>query len=408
MPDTPDFIYKIRQDFPILSTKIRDKDLIYFDNAATTQKPQVLIQALTDYYSKSNANTHSQHFLASNLTLEYEKVRTQVAKFLGANLSEEIIFTKGATESLNLLEHCLDKEVQAGDEILITQAEHHANLIPWQRLAAQKRAKLVVCPVNNTGETDFSAFQKLLNSKTKIVAFTHVSNVLGVVNEALKLTETAHQNGSIVIIDGTQAVPHFKVDVSQIDCDFYVFSAHKVFGPTGVGILYGKKQWLDTFEAYQVGGEMVKSVTFETTTFEDTPRKFEAGTQNFADILAFGASLKYLSNLRQEYDLEDYEQELLKHTTEQLLQIQGLTIHGSSDQKIPVISFSIEGINSLDLVTFLDMQAIAIRVGSHCAQPLIESLGLTSTTRISLAFYNTFQEVDFMMSQLQRVIKILN
>ena len=407
MPQTPEFIFKIRQDFPILSTKIYDKDLVYFDNAATTQKPKVLIDSLSEYYSKYNANTHSQHFLASNLTLEYEKVRTQVAEFLGANSSQEIVFTKGATESLNLLVYCLETDINPGDEILITQVEHHANILPWQRLAQEKQAKLLVAPILSTGEIDLTSFKKLLNSKTKIVAFTHVSNVLGVVNEVNELTKLANQNGSMVVIDGTQAIPHFKVDVSQIDCDFYVFSSHKVFGPTGVGVLYGKQKWLDAFQPYQVGGEMVKTVNFETTTFQESPQKLEAGTQNFADIWAFGKTLQYLQNLRQSFDLESYEQQLLHYTTSKLLEIAGLKIYGIGNQKIPLISFTIEGVDSLDLAVFLDQQGIAIRVGSHCAQPLIESLGLTSTARISLAFYNTFEEVDFMIEQVKRALKIL-
>lgn len=407
MPQTPEFIFEIRQDFPILSTKINDRNLVYFDNAATTQKPQSLIDSLSEYYSKYNANTHSQHFLASNLTLEYEKVRSQIAHFLGAKLSNEIVFTKGATESLNLLAYCLETKINPGDEILITQAEHHANILPWQRLAQEKQAKLVVAPILSTGEIDLATFQRLLNPKTKIVAFTHVSNVLGVVNKVNELTRLAHDNKSIVVIDGTQAVPHFKVDLTEIDCDFYIFSSHKVFGPTGVGILYGKQKLLNELKPYQVGGEMVKTVSFETTTYRESPQKFEAGTQNFADIIAFGSSLKYLQNLRQKYDLEDYEQKLLKYATTELLKIDGLTIYGTGGKKIPVISFSIEGVDSLDLATFLDQQGIAIRVGSHCAQPLVGSLGLTSIARISLSFYNTFQEVDFMIQQIHKVLKIL-
>ncbi|MEI6728976.1 MAG: SufS family cysteine desulfurase [bacterium] len=407
MPQTLEFIFKIRQDFPILRAKIQDKDLVYFDNAATTQKPQVLIDSLSEYYSKYNANTHSQHFLASNLTLEYENVRSGIALFLGAKLADEIVFTKGATESLNLLAYCLETEINPEDEILITQAEHHANILPWQRLVQEKQAKLVVAPMLSSGKIDLTTFQKLLNPKTKIVAFTHVSNVLGVVNEVTELTKLAHKNGSLVVIDGTQAVGHFKVDVTQINCDFYVFSSHKVFGPMGVGVLYGKQKLLNGFQPYQVGGEMVKTVSFETTTFQESPQKFEAGTQNFADIIAFGKTLQYLQNLRQGLDLESYEQDLLKYTTSQLLQIPGLIIHGTANQKIPLISFTIESVDSLDLATFLDEQGIAIRVGSHCAQPLIKSLGLTSTARISLAFYNTFEEVDFMIEQIQRALKIL-
>ena len=400
-------IDKIRADFPILSREVYGKPLVYLDNAATTQKPRCVMDKITGMYSTVNANVHrGVHFLSQAATDEHEAARRTVARFIGAASENEIVFTRGATESINLVASSYCRSFcQEGDEILITAMEHHSNIVPWQLQADILGLKLRVAPINEKGELLFDEFEKLINARTKIIAVTHISNVLGTTNPIEKIVATAHKHGIPVLIDAAQSVQHFEVDVQQIDCDFLVFSSHKIYGPTGVGVLYGKEKWLNALPPYQGGGEMIASVSFEKTTFNKLPFKFEAGTPDFVGTAALATALDYVSSIGME-NIAAYEHELLAYATEQMLAIPGLRILGTASRKSSVISFLVEGIHPYDLGTLLDKMGIAVRTGHHCAEPLMHILGVEGTVRASLAFYNTKAEIDLLVRGINRIVKM--
>ncbi|MEZ4852932.1 MAG: cysteine desulfurase [Flavobacterium sp.] len=379
-------IQKIRADFPILSQQVNGKPLVYFDNGATAQKPQVVIDVINQYYSTINANIHrGVHTLSQLATDAYENSRNTIQKHLNAKYNHEIIFTSGTTFGINLVANGFTTLLQAGDEVMVSQLEHHSNIVPWQFLCEKTGAKLVVIPMNEKGELVMSEFDQLLSNKTKIVAVNHISNALGTINPIKEIIDKAHNVGAAVLIDGAQATPHLKPDVQALDCDFYVFSGHKVCGPTGVGILYGKEEWLKKLPPYQGGGEMIAEVTFEKTTFADLPHKFEAGTPNIAGGIALGTAIDYLNEIGFK-NIASYEQELLDYATEKLLQIEGLRIYGTSQNKAAVISFNIEGIHPYDIGTIIDKLGIAVRTGHHCAQPIMQFYNIPGTVRASFAF----------------------
>lgn len=400
---------EIRLDFPILKQKIYGKNLIYFDNAATTQKPKIVIKSLQNYYETQNASTHSFHFLSNNLNHLVDQTRQKTANYINAKESGEIVFCKGATEGFNLITNGFSNILEESEEILVTDMEHHANIVPWQILSQKTKTKLKSVKIDSKGFLNLIDLEKKLTSKTKILAITHASNVLGTINPIKEIIQKAHQNGTLVVVDGTQAIQHFKIDVQDLDADFYVFSGHKMYGPTGIGIIYGKKKLLEKLEPYQTGGEMIESVTLKKTIFAATPYKFEAGTQNFEAIVGFSKTLDYLNNLNQIYgqQINDYEQELLNYATKKMLEIEDLEIYGQTNNKLPIIAFNIKNINSLDLATMLDLQGIAIRTGKHCAQPLMHKLGILGSCRISLVFYNTKVEIDKFILELERSISKL-
>lgn len=400
-------IDKIRADFPILSREVYGKPLVYLDNAATTQKPRCVMDKIVEMYSTVNANVHrGVHFLSQAATDEHEAARRTVARFIGAASENEIVFTRGATESINLVASSYCRSFcQEGDEILITAMEHHSNIVPWQLQADILGLKLRVAPINEKGELLFDEFEKLINARTKIIAVTHISNVLGTTNPIEKIVATAHKLGIPVLIDAAQSVQHFEVDVQQIDCDFLVFSSHKIYGPTGVGVLYGKEKWLNALPPYQGGGEMIASVSFEKTTFNKLPFKFEAGTPDFVGTAALATALDYVSSIGME-NIAAYEHELLAYATEQMLAIPGLRILGTASRKSSVISFLVEGIHPYDLGTLLDKMGIAVRTGHHCAEPLMHILGVEGTVRASLAFYNTKAEIDLLVRGINRIVKM--
>lgn len=397
-------IDKIRADFPILSREVYGKPLVYLDNAATTQKPRCVMDKIVEMYSTVNANVHrGVHFLSQAATDEHEAARRTVARFIGAASENEIVFTRGATESINLVASSYCRSFcQEGDEILITAMEHHSNIVPWQLQADILGLKLRVAPINEKGELLFDEFEKLINARTKIIAVTHISNVLGTTNPIEKIVATAHKHGIPVLIDAAQSVQHFEVDVQQIDCDFLVFSSHKIYGPTGVGVLYGKEKWLNALPPYQGGGEMIASVSFEKTTFNKLPFKFEAGTPDFVGTAALATALDYVSSIGME-NIAAYEHELLEYATEQMLAIPGLRILGTASQKSSVISFLMAGIHPYDLGTLLDKMGIAVRTGHHCAEPLMHTLGVEGTVRASFAFYNTKEEIDLLVKGIGRI-----
>lgn len=397
-------IDKIRADFPILSREVYGKPLVYLDNAATTQKPRCVMDKIVEMYSTVNANVHrGVHFLSQAATDEHEAARRTVARFIGAASENEIVFTRGATESINLVASSYCRSFcQEGDEILITAMEHHSNIVPWQLQADILGLKLRVAPINEKGELLFDEFEKLINARTKIIAVTHISNVLGTTNPIEKIVATAHKLGIPVLIDAAQSVQHCEVDVQQIDCDFLVFSSHKIYGPTGVGVLYGKEKWLNALPPYQGGGEMIASVSFEKTTFNKLPFKFEAGTPDFVGTAALATALDYVSSIGME-NIAAYEHELLEYATEQMLAIPGLRILGTASQKSSVISFLMAGIHPYDLGTLLDKMGIAVRTGHHCAEPLMHTLGVEGTVRASLAFYNTKAEIDLLVEGINRI-----
>jgi cysteine desulfurase / selenocysteine lyase len=402
-------IASIRADFPILDQQINGKDLVYFDNAATTQKPTQVIDAIAHYYNFDNANIHRGiHTLAERATRDFEASRTAIKDFLNAGSIEEIIFTSGTTQGINLVASTFGRKfINAGDEIIISGLEHHSNIVPWQMLCEEKGIILKVIPVVDSGELDLDAYEKLLSEKVKLVAFNHVSNSLGTINPAKKLIEMAHQFGAKVLVDGAQATSHFDIDVQDLDADFYAFSAHKLYGPTGMGVLFGKKDILNAMPPYMGGGEMIKEVTFEKTTYNDLPYKFEAGTPNIADVVALKTALKYANNLGRN-NIAAHEKMLLNYATEQLLEIEGLKIIGTAKEKVAVISFVIEGIHHQDIGVLLDNQGIAVRTGHHCTQPLMQRFNILGTTRASFAVYNTIEEIDKMVVGLRRAIKMLN
>lgn len=388
-------IQKIRKDFPILNQQIYKKPLIYFDNGATTQKPQIVIDEEIKIYSNENSNIHrGVHYLSEQLTQRYEDARKVVQKFINAPHDHEVIFTSGTTESINTIAFSFgEKYVNAGDEIIISTLEHHANIVPWQMLCERKNAILKVISINDKGELLLDEYQKLISAKTKIVAVNQVSNALGTVNDVKTIIDIAHQNNIPVLIDGAQSVQHGKIDVQEMDCDFYVFSGHKVYGPNGIGILYGKEKWLNEMPPFMTGGEMIKKVTFEKTTFNELPFKFEAGTPNYVSAIALATAINYIQDLGLE-NIAAYEKELLDYGTKKLQAIDGLKIIGTAENKVSVISFNLDNIHHFDAGMVIDKMGIAVRTGHHCAEPLMNRLNIEGTIRASFSFYNTKEEID--------------
>jgi cysteine desulfurase/selenocysteine lyase len=388
-------IQKIRKDFPILGQQVYNKPLIYFDNGATTQKPQAVIDEVIKIYSQENSNIHrGVHYLSEQLTQRYEDARKVVQKFINAPHEHEIIFTSGTTESINTIAFSFgEKYVNEGDEIIISTLEHHANIVPWQMLCERKKAILKVIPINEKGELLLDEYQKLISPKTKIIAVNQVSNALGTVNDVKKIIDLAHQNNIPVLIDGAQSVQHGKVDVQEMDCDFFVFSGHKVYGPNGIGVLYGKEKWLNEMPPFMTGGEMIKKVTFEKTTFNELPFKFEAGTPNYVAAIGLASAIEYVQNLGLEA-IAIYEKELLEYATKKLESIEDLRIIGTAENKISVISFILDNIHYFDAGMVIDKMGIAVRTGHHCAEPLMDQFNIEGTLRVSFSFYNTKEEID--------------
>ena len=401
-------INAVRNEFPTLNRMVKGKPLVYFDNAATTQKPQVVIDALIEYYSGYNANIHRGiHTLAEEATAAYEATRDTVREFINAASREQIIFTSGTTEGINLVAQTWGRQnIQAGDEIIISSMEHHSNIVPWYILCEEKGASLKVIPVNDEGELLIDEYTRLLSDKTKIVSIGHASNALGTINPVKKIIQEAHKRGAIVVVDGAQSAVHLDIDVQDMDCDFFSFSSHKLYGPTGVGILYGKKSLLESMPVYRGGGEMIKDVAFDKITYNDLPYKFEAGTPNIADTIAFKAALDFVSGIGKE-NIRAHETELLEYATAQLQQIPSLTIIGRARQKVSVVSFVVDKIHPQDLGILLDNAGVAVRTGHHCTQPLMACFNIPGTTRASFAMYNTKEEIDVMIKSLQRAIKML-
>jgi cysteine desulfurase / selenocysteine lyase len=402
-------VYAIRQQFPILNREVKGNRLVYFDNAATTQKPQEVIDALVNYYTGYNANIHRGiHTLAEEATAAFEATRDTAKQFINAASREEIIFTRGTTESINLVAYTYGRQhVQAGDEIIISAMEHHSNIVPWQILCEEKKANLKIVPVNDRGELMMEEYEKLLSERTKIVSVMYVSNAMGTVNPVSTIINKAHAIGAVVVIDGAQAMAHLDVDVQELDVDFLALSAHKMYGPTGVGVLYGKKSLLIDMPVFQGGGEMIKEVTFEKTTYNDLPYKFEAGTPNIADTVAFKAAIDFVTRTGKK-NMHEHEQELLAYATEKLSQIKGVHIKGQAKDKISVLSFIVDNIHPQDLGILLDNRGVAVRTGHHCCQPLMTCFGIPGTTRASFAVYNTMEEVDELVAGVQKAIKILS
>ena len=400
-------IYKIRGDFPILSREVYGKPLVYLDNAATTQKPHCVMDKITGMYSTVNANVHrGVHFLSQAATDEHEAARRTVARFINAASENEIVFTRGATESINLVASSYCRTFcREGDEILITAMEHHSNIVPWQLQAGIFGLKLRIAPINEKGELLLDELERLITPRTKIIAITHISNVLGTINPVQKIVATAHRHDIPVLIDAAQSVQHCEVDVQQIDCDFLAFSSHKIYGPTGVGVLYGKEKWLNALPPYQGGGGMIASVSFEKTTFNRLPFKFEAGTPDFVGTAALATALDYVSSIGLK-NIAAYEHMLLQYATEQMLAIPRLRILGTAGEKSSVISFLVEGIHPYDMGTLLDKMGIAVRTGHHCAEPLMRVLGIDGNVRASFAFYNTREEIDLFVKGIDRIVKM--
>jgi cysteine desulfurase / selenocysteine lyase len=401
-------IQKIRADFPILSQKVNGKPLVYFDNGATSQKPQVVIDAISTYYSEINANIHrGVHTLSQLATDAYEASRNTIQNHLNAKHNYEIIFTSGTTFGINLVANGFASLLKSGDEVMVSALEHHSNIVPWQFLCERTGAKLVVIPMNEKGELILSEFDKSLSEKTKIVAVNHISNALGTVNPIEYIIKKAHGVGAAVLIDGAQATPHLRPDVQALDCDFYVFSGHKVCGPTGVGILYGKEEWLRKLPPYQGGGEMIAEVTFEKTTYADLPHKFEAGTPNIEGGIVLGTAIDYMNAIGFD-NIASYEHELLLYGTKRLQEIEGLKIFGTSENKASVISFNIDGIHPYDIGTIIDKLGIAVRTGHHCAQPIMNFFNIPGTIRASFAFYNTKEEIDIFVEAVKKAQMMLS
>jgi cysteine desulfurase / selenocysteine lyase len=401
-------IQKIRADFPILTQKVNGKPLIYFDNGATSQKPQVVIDAISNYYQEINANIHrGVHTLSQQATDAYEVSRGKMQAHINAKFACEVIFTSGTTHSINIIANGFASLLKSGDEVLISAMEHHSNIVPWQMLCERTGAILKVIPMNEKGELIVSEFDKLVVNNTKIVAVNHISNALGTLNPVKYIIDKAHQVGAAVVIDGAQAVPHLKPNVQELDCDFYVFSGHKICGPTGVGILYGKETWLNKLQPYMGGGEMIKEVTFAKTTYAELPHKFEAGTPNIADGIVLGTAIDYMNSIG--FDaIAKHEHELLEHGTKKLLEIEGLKIFGEAKEKTSVISFNIDGIHPYDIGTILDKLGIAVRTGHHCAQPIMDFFEIPGTVRASFAFYNTIEEIDIFVEAVKKAKMMLS
>ena len=402
-------ILDLRQQFPILNRMVKGKPLVYFDNAATSQKPQVVIDALTHYYTHYNANIHRGiHTLAEEATMAYEATRRTAQEFIGAVSEEEIIFTRGTTEGINLVAYTWGRQnIGTGDEIIISGMEHHSNIVPWQILCEEKGAVLKVIPVNDNGELVMDTYKALFSSKTKLVSVVHVSNSLGTVNPIKEIIEAAHQVGAKVLIDGAQSAVHLDINVHEMDCDFFAFSGHKVYGPTGVGVLYGKKELLESMPVFQGGGEMIKEVTFEKTTYNDLPYKYEAGTPNIADTIALKAALDFIKETGKA-TIRAHEEELLAYATAQFQAIPGLKIIGNAKEKVSLISFIIKGVHPQDVGVLLDNQGIAVRTGHHCTQPLMTRFGIPGTIRASFALYNQKEEIDALITGLHKTIKMLS
>ena len=400
-------IQKIREDFPILDREVYGKPLIYLDNGATTQKPRQVVEAITDEYYSVNANVHrAVHFLSQQATELHEASRETVRRFINARSSNEIVFTRGTTESINLLASSFaDSQMKEGDEVIVSVMEHHSNIVPWQLQAARKGIVLKVIPMNDRGELLLDEYEKLFSERTKLVSFAHVSNVLGTVNPAKEMIATAHAHGVPVLIDGAQSVPHMKVDVQDLDADFFAFSGHKIYGPTGVGVLYGKEEWLDKLPPYQGGGEMIQSVSFEKTTFNELPFKFEAGTPDYIGTTALAKALDYVSAIGME-NIAAHEHELTLYAMQRLKEINGMRIFGEAEHKSSVISFLVGNIHHLDMGTLLDRLGIAVRTGHHCAQPLMIRMGIEGTVRASFGLYNTKEEIDMLAAGIERVSRM--
>ena len=397
-------IQKIRKDFPILSQQVYKKPLIYFDNGATTQKPRVVIDEEIKIYTQENSNIHrGVHFLSEQLTQRYEDARKVVQEFINAPNDHEVIFTSGTTESINTIAFKKKKKyVYEGDEIIISTLEHHANIVPWQMLCERKKAVLKIIPINEKGEILLDEYEKMISPKTKIVSVNHVSNALGTVNDVKSIIEIAHQNNVPVLIDGAQSIQHGKVDVQELDCDFYVFSGHKVYGPNGIGVIYGKEKWLNEIPPFMTGGEMIKKVTFEKTTFNELPFKFEAGTPNYVAAIGLATAIEYIQQLGLE-NIVAYEKELLDYATQKLESIEGLKIIGTAENKVSVISFNLENIHPYDAGMVIDKMGIAVRTGHHCAEPLMQRLNIEGTIRASFSFYNTKEEIDKLCEAIMTV-----
>ncbi|MDG1805010.1 cysteine desulfurase [Flavicella sp.] len=401
-------IQKIRADFPILNEKVNGKPLVYFDNAATSQKPQVVIDSIVDYYTKINANIHrGVHTLSQVATDAYEQARLTVQKHFNAKKSFEVILTAGTTHSINIVATGFTDLLQEGDEIIVSALEHHSNIVPWQMLCERTGAILKVIPFNEAGELQMDVYDSLLSDKTKLVFTNHISNALGTINPVQEIIDKAHAVGAAVLIDGAQACPHIKPDVQAMDVDFYVASAHKLCGPTGVGVLYGKEEWLNKIPPYQGGGEMIETVTFEKTTYAGLPHKFEAGTPNIAGGIAFGVALDYMNGVGFD-NIAAYEDELLKYGTEKLLEIEGIKIYGTSEKKAAVISFNLEGVHPFDVGSILDKLGVAVRTGHHCAQPIMNYFEIPGTVRASFAFYNTKEEIDVFIDAVKKAKMMLS
>jgi cysteine desulfurase/selenocysteine lyase len=399
---------QIRYDFPILGSMVNGRPLVYLDNAATSQKPKSVIDAMDRFYREQNGNIHrGVHYLSQVATDAYDRAREKVARFIGAPSARDIVFVRGATEGINIVAHGLARcWLQAGDEILLTRMEHHANIVPWQQAAEQTGARIVVAGVTPSGTIDLEDFARKLGPRTRVVSFVHASNALGTINPAAEMIRLAHEMGAVVLLDGCQSAPHFRVDVSALDCDFFVFSGHKVCGPTGIGVLYGKTAWLEKLPVYQTGGDMIGRVSFEDgTTFREAPEKFEAGTPDIAGAIGLGAAVDYFEAIG--FDaIEQAEKCLLGHAAPRLREIPGLKIYGNAAAKVPVLSFTMEGVHPHDIATILDTDGIAVRAGHHCAQPLMKHYGIPGTARASFAFYNTPEEADALVASLRKIAKM--
>lgn len=397
-----------KSDFPALHQKVNSKPLVYFDNGATAQKPQAVIEAIHQYYTHQNSNVHrGVHFLSQQATDLYEEARRKVQRFIHAKHEEEIIWTMGTTHALNLIAHSLGSTFKSGQEIILTEMEHHANIVPWQILAEQKGLTLRIVPVLTDGSLDLNTFYNFLNKKTAVVSLTHTSNVLGTVNPVKEIIAAAHLQGIPVVLDGAQAAPHQKVDIQDLDADFFVFSAHKVFGPTGVGVLYGKKEWLEKIPPYFGGGNMIKKVSFKETTFGDLPHKFEAGTPNISGVIGFGAALDYIENLGGMEIIQKREHDLYQHLLQEVEHIPNLKIYGTTPNKAAILSFNVANLHPFDIGTLLDKQGIAVRTGHHCCMPLHEKFGIVGSVRASLAFYNDEQDIKQFGQALHRAVDML-
>lgn len=402
-------INEIRKDFPILHQKVYGKPYIYLDNGATTQKPQCVIDRMTKYYSYYNSNIHrGVHYLSEKTTTAYENARKEVQNFINAEYSHEVIFTRGTTESINLVANSFgDKFISEGDEIIVSEMEHHSNIVPWQILCERKNAKLRVIPFDEKGELIIEEFDKLLNKKTRLVAVTHISNTLGTINPIKEIIEKSHKVGAKVLIDGAQAIQHTKVDVKELDCDFYVFSGHKIYAPTGIGVLYGKENLLNEMPPYQGGGDMIKNVSFEKTTYNELPFKFEAGTPHYIGAIGLKTAIQYIKELGIE-NIAEYENQLLQYAHEKLSKIEGLRIYGNAKNKASLVSFLIENVHPYDAGMVLDKHGIAVRTGTHCTEPVMQHFDISGTIRAAFSFYNTFEEIDVLCQTLEKIKRLFS